>query len=68
MVELNPCPFCGGKATTSHGVAVSTNRFFFVSCENCGCRTKNFFEWHYGEQFEKMAVKAWNKRAERGDT
>ena len=64
--ELKPCPFCGGKATTSHGVAVTTEHFFFVSCEKCHSRTGNAYKWQYGENYEQKAIEAWNRRADNG--
>ena len=59
--ELKPCPFCGGEATTSHGFNTA-GQYFFISCEECGCRTRDFYKWYDGENYEIKAVEAWNTR------
>lgn len=56
MIELKPCPFCGGVA-----MLYTRKKFknpFRIRCSNidCGCRTAN---WNAVEE----AVKAWNRRA-----
>ena len=62
-MKLKPCPFCGGEATTSHGVDDDTlEQFFFVSCEYCGSRTRKFHRYRYGEEYERKAIEAWNRR------
>lgn len=61
LYELEPCPFCGGEATTSHG-SNAAGQFFFVSCEECGCRTRDFYKWFDSENYEIKAVEAWNTR------
>ena len=60
--ELLPCPFCGWDASTSHGVEGRMRLYFFVACDRCHCRTKKFFKWTYGEEYEQEAIKAWNTR------
>lgn len=62
-MKLKPCPFCGGEATTSHGEDDYTlGQFFFVSCEYCGSRTRKFHRYCYGEEYERKAIEAWNRR------
>ena len=57
MVELKPCPFCGGKARlfVSNGVR--------VLCPKCGATTRILVD---GERVETNAVenviKSWNRR------
>lgn len=55
MVELKPCPFCGGKdsgmLTTSYD-----GYWFAVFCENCMVQTRKCRQ-------EKEAIEAWNRRA-----
>lgn len=65
MAELLPCPFCGGRATTSHGVFSASGSYFVISCKSCGCRTPNFHEWIYGQKYEQEAIKMWNTRTQK---
>ena len=57
MIELKPCPFCGGKARlfVSNGVR--------VLCPECGATTRILVD---SERIETSAVedviKAWNRR------
>ena len=51
MIDLKPCPFCGGLARTS-----KERGFWFVECPFCGSRCGYMFT-------EERAVKAWNRRA-----
>lgn len=66
MAELLPCPFCGGKPTTSRGVVEADEKFVFVSCEKCQSKTRRFYEWN--SEDEQDAINAWNTRTpkERG--
>lgn len=56
MMELKPCPFCGGDALLVHYTIAPCR----VVCEECGCGT----HWFANEESD-MAVAAWNRRAER---
>lgn len=51
MIELKPCPFCGGKAEVKNIRGIC-----FVTCKRCAadCRICNT---------EKDAADAWNRRA-----
>lgn len=57
MIELKPCPFCGGKARlfVSNGVR--------VICHKCGATTRILVD---SERVETNAVenviKSWNRR------
>ena len=54
-VNLEPCPFCGGKAK----MKVSGTEFLFaVVCDSCGYATPCYMK-------EKQAAEAWNRRTER---
>ena len=66
MPKLKPCPFCGGEATTSHGVAGMSGRYCFVSCEKCQSKTRRFFVWN--NEAEQDAIKVWNTRAKESDS
>lgn len=70
MIELKPCPFCGGMAesdfadktftyTNKHGEPRDTGFYYTVKCINeiCGCRIGIYEE-------PEMAIEAWNRRAE----
>jgi Lar family restriction alleviation protein len=53
MIDLLPCPFCGGEAVEDaiccHGVTE------FIRCKLCGVRTDGFDEG-------PSAARAWNRR------
>ena len=66
MSELKPCPFCGCKASTSHGVERDGDQFVFVSCETCHCKTTNFYKWVFGDKYEQEARRVWNRRVSDG--
>ena len=55
LVELKPCPFCGGKAVRQdfgvHG--------YVVKCDNVAC---NLFVETYKYDRQCDATRAWNKR------
>ena len=57
MVELKPCPLCGGVATV-HEYNYITAHNFTVYCEDCWLATQAY-------ETEAEAVKAWNTRTER---
>lgn len=56
LVELKPCPFCGGEATRFGN---HRNNRYSVACKNdkCVVRPSTLF---YDRQCD--ATKAWNKR------
>ncbi len=63
--ELKPCPFCGGKATTSEKEDVKVpHGWGWVGCQCC----KAFMDWSHGESGKRLAIEAWNRRVadERG--
>ena len=51
--ELKKCPFCGGAALLKRTSCWD----YFVRCEGCGARTRQYHENDVG------AVNAWNARA-----
>ena len=61
MIELKPCPFCGGKALLSHdhaGIGAS-----YVRCEKCGLESIRFLRsFEYAS--DDRAVEFWNRRAD----
>ena len=60
MVELLPCPFCGGVA--------KLNSFMFnvwtVDCTSCEVQTR--VDYHAADPKGK-AVETWNRRADNGE-
>ena len=62
MIELKPCPFCGGEAElVKYGL---TGKFEVVQCSDCGARTRVFDpDIKRGES----VIDAWNRRAKDGN-
>lgn len=61
MIELKPCPFCGGKATLDiarHGG--SQYDYAEISCKKCGLTIRRNIDVEYSAKDE--VIKAWNKR------
>jgi Lar family restriction alleviation protein len=52
MIELKPCPFCGGKARLYNG----NHDGFGVCCTKCSAKV-------YGYMTTGGASRAWNRRA-----
>lgn len=71
MIELKPCPFCGGRPfVEKHHRAYVDNvstHVSFVRCMQCGARAQRFDHAEYVESCRRSsafsdAVAAWNKR------
>lgn len=69
MIELKPCPFCGGTGRLDIYISplwqtkegwVDSKRMRYIGCEDCGCRTFYF-------ETAEDAVKAWNRRDNYGN-
>lgn len=59
MVDLKPCPFCGGEAELyKHPRAVC----FGVICTKCKTSTGMFYST-FDKSAEDKAVELWNRRA-----
>lgn len=62
LVELKPCPFCGGVAelyehkTFINPLALSG---FYIKCQGCKVTTAYY-------KTAKEAIKKWNRRANNG--
>ena len=75
MVELERCPFCGGKADTRVRYwKIGGSELGLVAevfCEKCGITQSACFEGEkksfdeYIEAFE-LAIERWNRRADNG--
>lgn len=68
MMELKPCPFCGGEAVmksylTNGGVFTRDNEHVYITCKSCGARSK---EWRMSIRYSALekAEEEWNRRAE----
>lgn len=64
MSELKACPFCGKLATDSEkaGIKSDLEGWGWVGCEPC----RVHIDYMNGDRGKQLAVKAWNRRAERG--
>jgi hypothetical protein len=60
VVELKHCPFCGGKATRSHG-GEDAKAYFGTGCADQRCPAHLFALLH---RSQVEADAAWNRRAE----
>ena len=62
MVELKPCPFCGGKAVLDHssGLTLSLS-MSYIRCNKCGAKTR-MFAISTAESSDRQAAEAWNRR------
>lgn len=56
-IELNPCPFCGGKAVIR--MVGDHKQYFVCFCSNCGKTPVHFDE---ARLTKRGAIKAWNRR------
>lgn len=59
MIDIMPCPFCGGDRTKSELWSRSdhTANFWLVSCKDCRCQTGP-------HKTEVEAIRSWNARPE----
>lgn len=58
MEKLKPCPFCGGRVSTTFDFA---NRWFFV-CDYCGLIYRPNGQDAERESNKAIAIDAWNTR------
>lgn len=59
MIELKPCPFCGGNAKFARIAGEGTE----AVCLECHCGTPKYFSVSENPDTEKeMAAQVWNKR------
>ena len=65
MIELKPCPFCGGKAKLEHG-RIGMTETSYVRCETCGSKGR-IITISVKYSANAMAVFAWNKREKECD-
>ena len=61
MLDLKPCPFCGGEAFVQKFRIEGTGRFFIsVVCRACFAQTGHHTK-------ESYAIEAWNRRVREED-
>lgn len=60
MEKLEPCPLCGGKATTLFNLADPKNvyRSSWLGCEKC----RLFITFMNDSKGRKQAISTWNTR------
>ena len=56
MIELKPCPFCGGEAEITH----YDGDGYLPHCTKCAGMVETWFK------HEEEAVEAWNRREPEG--
>ena len=64
MVDLKPCPFCGGKGRMEVKDRTDWREYYqvgFVVCERCGCRTIGV---DTAPGWKKIVTEAWNRRVD----
>ena len=78
MIELKPCPFCGGKAMDAKAhPSIMLKKlhylYFAAGCTKCNVSTPLFrtqktgsplMNEHYDEEAKQKAIEAWNRRVE----
>lgn len=63
VIELKPCPFCGGTAKIRHDY--DGNGYSYVECEKCHMKSTRFMRLF--ERSSDEAAKAfWNRRVDNG--
>ena len=68
MIELKPCPFCGGEAEYLY-FASSRCNFVKVQCKTCRSSTRAFVqvdEYRQQRPGEEQAGNFWNRRDDNG--
>ena len=55
---LKNCPFCGGKATIEHDYDFASHPWYYVECDECGCKTESYVD----ENGKLKAIESWNTR------
>lgn len=65
MIELKPCPFCGGEAEyIERGNQYIGIKETVVKCKKC--HTKQVHKWlkmkFEFERIEQLTIEAWNRR------
>lgn len=59
MIDLKPCPFCGGTPFVYYSGSQSNRSFSEVICKECKCQTPRLRD--------NEAIEAWNRRVGEDD-
>ena len=71
MIDLKPCPFCGGKVELDNHRSFEdfagnsfTNYISIIECKECGIAMKRYPKFGYGttDEQRKDLIDSWNKR------
>jgi len=62
VIELKPCPFCGGKAAVKQ--FANPKNFYLIECSTCKCRTDGYQSKIDNKDEENIQINAdvWNRR------
>jgi len=64
MINLKPCPFCGGEATLVHISRMGYDGSV-VKCHGCNCQIEGkWFRVSTSYASDEKAIEAWNRRAD----
>lgn len=64
MIDLKPCPFCGGEAMLINTFALGCESKS-VHCIKCKAKVNNFSAYTE-ERSAEIAIDAWNRRDDDG--
>lgn len=59
MIELKPCPFCGGNAELKHDVTAPG--YSYIECESCSTKSPRFAR-SFDSSSDEDAKTFWNRR------
>ena len=62
MIELKPCPFCGGIATITTNKTSQAQKSC-IRCSKCSCQKTMLKYPNYDGDIEKDIIEVWNRRA-----
>ena len=57
LVDLKPCPFCGGEADVIEHLFHGLDSSYGLQCKKCKAETYQFYK------SKEKAIEAWNHRA-----
>ena len=66
LIDLKPCPFCGGNAEIITGASAVCRAVMRIWCPKCGIGTANHEDTDNKGTYIKIAVETWNRRVSDG--